>query len=96
MANNSEVAMSIRRTATANSLGMLMSKRAVAHRAVPAAKEGTLPAKPAAVPESMTLSPIANTRNPAATKSLPFLRNFSVSKLVAITRPTLSIPHNVA
>jgi len=73
-----------------------MSKRAVAHRAVTAANDGTLPITLPAVPESITPCPIANTRNPAATRSFPFLKNFKVSKVVAITRPTPSIPHEVA
>jgi hypothetical protein len=51
MTKRIEAAMPMRRTPTANSFGILISKRAVAHKAVPAANEGTLPAKLAAVPE---------------------------------------------
>ena len=96
MAKRSEVAIPIRRTAAANSFGMLISKSAVAHRAVPAAKDGTLPARPAAVPESMTASPIAKTRKPAATKSIPCRKNFKASKAPAITKPRLSMAQKVA
>lgn len=72
-----------------------MSKSAVAHNVVPAANAGMLPTKLPAVPDSSTPSPIANTRNPAATKSSPSLKNFNVSNVVAITRPALSIAHEV-
>lgn len=83
------------RTQIANSRGMLMSKRAVAHRAVPAAKAGTLSAKFAAVPDRITPSPIANTRKPAETRSFPFRKNLMVSKAQAITRPEASIAQKV-
>jgi hypothetical protein len=95
MTKRIEAATPRRRTPIANSLGRLMSRRAVAHKAVPAAKEGTLSAKLPAVPESITPSPIANTRNPAATISFPFLTNFNVNKLAAITRPVPSIAQKV-
>ena len=88
--------MPTKRTQLANSLGTLVSRRAADHRAVPAANEGTLSARVAAVPESITPSPIANTRNPAATKSFPFLKNLKASRLAATTRPTPSIPHEAA
>ena len=91
----SDVARPMSRTPRANSLGILMSNRAVAHKAVPAPKEGTLPSGPAAAPERMTPSPIANTRKPAPTKSLPFLKYFKVNKAVAMTRPAPSIAHAV-
>jgi hypothetical protein len=45
-----------RRTASGNSLRMLMSRSAVNQRAVPEANEGTLAAGPAAVPDSNTAS----------------------------------------
>ena len=73
MANRIELAIPTRRTQKGNSRGILINKSAVAQKAVPAANAGTLPARPAAVPESMTASPMAKTRNPAATKSFPFL-----------------------
>jgi len=95
IANRIELAMPTRRTGMENSPGILINKREVAHKAVPAANAGTLPTRPAAVPESITASPIANTRNPAATKSFPFLKNFKLSKVAAITRPRLSIPHEM-
>jgi hypothetical protein len=41
---------------------MLVSRRAADHKAAPAAKEGTLPARVVAVPRSITLSPSANTK----------------------------------
>jgi hypothetical protein len=78
-----------------NSPGILINKREVVHKAVPPANEGTLPTGPAAVPESITASPIANTRNPAATKSFPFLNNFKLGKVEAITGPRLSIAHDL-
>src|SRR6266516_492888 len=52
-----EPMMRARRTKPANSLGALVSKSAQDHKAVPAAKEGTLSTREAAVPTSMTLSP---------------------------------------
>ncbi len=88
--------MPARRIQLANSLGTLVSRSAADHKAVPAANEGTLSARVAAVPESITPSPIANTRNPVATKSLPFLKNFKASREVATTRPTPSMPHEAA
>jgi len=94
-ANRIELAIPTKRTKMGNSLGMLINKSEVAHNPAPPANAGTLPTRPAAVPESMTASPIANTRNPAATKSFPFLRNFRVSRAAAITRPRLSIPQEM-
>src|SRR5437899_2442834 len=94
-AKRSEATMPERRTPMANSLGILTSRRAVAHKAAPPAKAGTLPAEPAAVPESIMPSPIANTRNPAATKSFPFLQHSTVSRVAAITRPARSISHRL-
>lgn len=88
--------MPARRIQAANSLGTLMSRRAADHRAVPAAKEGTLPARVEAVPERMTASPIANTRKPAAIRSAPFLKYFNASREVATTRPTLSMHQAMA
>ena len=85
-----------RRIQLENSLGTPVSSRAADHKAVPAANEGTLSARVAAVPESITPSPIANTRNPAATQSLPFLKNLKARRVVATTRPTASIPHEAA
>ena len=81
------------RIGRANNLGMLMSSSAVAHKVVPAAKEGILPAGPAAVPESRTPSPIAKTRKPPATMSFLDKKYFKASKAVAITKPALSIAH---
>jgi hypothetical protein len=52
-----------RRTASANCLGMLMSRSASAHSAVPAANAGTLAAGPAAVPDISTASAIRSGRN---------------------------------
>jgi hypothetical protein len=77
-----------RRIQVANVPGMLVSKRDAAHNATPPAKDGTLPARPAAVPESSRLSPTTNTRKPAASQSSPCLRNFIVKRAVATTRPT--------
>src|SRR6187397_836114 len=78
------------------SLGALTRARAAAHKAVPAANAGTLPLGPAAVPESRTSSPMANTRKPPATTSSPARTYLSASRLLAITRPTLSMAHNDA
>src|SRR6266566_8255409 len=94
IAKRIEPIMPTRRTQPANSLGTLVSKRAADHRAVPAANEGTLPTRVVAFPESITPSPIANTRNPAATTSFPFLNNCTASRAVATTKPTPSIPHD--
>ena len=82
------------RATVARTCGTLTSRSAVAHSPVPAANEGTLPAGPAAVPDSSTASPIANTRNPPATRSCPFRKYFRASNAVAITKPTESIAHN--
>ena len=68
----------------------------VAYKAVPAAKEGRLPARVAAAPDRITPSPIAKTRNPAATQSLPFLKNFTVNNEAAITTPAPSMPTRFA
>jgi hypothetical protein len=95
MAKRTEAARPRIRTPMANSLGTLTSKRAVAHNAVPAAKDGALAARVPAVPESITPSPMANTKKPAATISLPLLKNFKPNKLVAITRPAPSIAHDI-
>jgi len=53
--------------------GMLVSRRAADHNAVPAANEETLSVTLVAVPTSITLSPIENTRKPAAMTSFPAL-----------------------
>ena len=51
---------------------------------------------PAAVPDSNTPSPIAKTRNPAATMSMPDRKYLRASRLVATTKATLSIAHKLA
>jgi hypothetical protein len=84
------------RIGTANSLGILTRRRAVAHREVPAANAGTLPAGPAAVPESRTPSPIAKTRKPLATTSFPVRKYLMASNAEAITIPAASIAHSIA
>ncbi len=84
------------RTQTANSFGTLVSRRAAHHNAVPAANEGTLPSAVVAFPVSMTLDAHANTRNPAATISFPFLKKCSASSAVATIKPTPSIAHKAA
>src|SRR3954470_7800939 len=76
--------------------GALIRASAAAHNALPAANAGTLALGPAAVPERRTPSPIANTRKPPATISAPARKYFRLSRLVAITRPTLSIAHRLA
>jgi len=96
IAKRIEAVTPARRAQTANSLGTPVSRSAADHNAVPAPNEGTLPARVVAVPESMTPSPIANTRNPAATTSFPLLKNFTASRAVATTRPTPSMPHEAA
>jgi len=77
-------------------LGTLVSRRAEAQSALPAANEGALSARVAAVPESITPSPMAKTRNPAATRSLCFLKNCNASRAAATTSLTPSIPHAAA
>src|SRR5262249_17427151 len=69
-----------RRTHVANSFGMLVSKSAAAQSATPPPKDGTLASRPAAVPETSRLSPIAKTRKPAATQSFPLLKNLTVNR----------------
>src|SRR6266498_4917223 len=76
--------------------GALMRASPAAHKAVPAAKSGRLPAGPAAVPDSSTPSPIANTKKPAATASTPARKYRRASRLVATTKATLSIAHKLA
>src|SRR6476620_8480949 len=61
------------RIQVANVLGMLVSSSDADHKATPPPKDGTLPARPAAVPDRRRLSPATNTRKPAATQSSPFL-----------------------
>src|SRR5579864_9586850 len=72
-----------RRIQLANSLGAPVSRRPADHRDAPAAKEGTLASRLDAVPDSITASPIENTRNPAAAKSAPLRKNFKASSAVA-------------
>src|SRR6266545_807791 len=76
--------------------GALMRASAAAQSAVPAAKAGTLAVGPAAVPDNSTPSPIAKTRNPAATASTPARKYLRASRLVATTKATLSIAHKLA
>jgi hypothetical protein len=63
--------MPVERVHKANSLGTLVSSSAADHSAVPAANAGTLASRLDAVPESMTPSPMAKTRNPVAIASFP-------------------------
>jgi hypothetical protein len=72
--------------------GTLTSKSAVAHNTVPAPKAGTLAAGPAAVPDSNVASPMANTRNPPATRSFLDLKYFRASNAIAITSAAASMP----
>jgi hypothetical protein len=67
--NRIELATPTQRTRRGDSLGILIKIREVAHKAAPAANAGTLPVRPAGVPDSITASPTANTKDPAATKS---------------------------
>jgi hypothetical protein len=91
VAKRTEPIMPTTRTQTANTLGTLVSRRAVHHKAVPAPNEGTLPSRFVAVPISITLDAQANTRNPAATMLFPFRKNCSASRAVATIKPTPSI-----
>jgi len=83
-----------RRTHKANSFGTLMSKSATAQSATPLPNEGMPPSRPAATPETRKLSPIANTRKPAATQSQPFRKNFMVKNALATTKLMPSINQN--
>src|SRR5262249_31715099 len=69
--------------------------RAAAQSATPPANDGTLPVRPAAVPDTSKPSPMANTRKPAATQSFPLLANLIVKRAVATVRPRPSIAQSV-
>jgi len=76
----------------ANSLGTLVRRSAADYNAVPAANAGTLASSVPAVPDSMTASPMANTRKPAETVSFPARKYFNVSSAVATISPTVKPP----
>ena len=94
IANRIEPITAARRTQPGNSLGTPVSSSAQDHKAVPAPKDGPW-AREVAVPTSMTPDAIANTRNPPAIISFPFLKNFKVRTWWP-PRAAPSIPHKAA
>ena len=74
MANSTPPITPVTRAHTTNSRGIEVISRAAAHSAVPAAKLGMLASRLAAVPERITLSAIASTRNPDATATFSCLK----------------------